>query len=370
MTSAETTTKLTRNQPPFFPVPGPPAGFSFDRAHSQILIFFQALALVGAVGLIDYVTGYEVTIFPFYSIPILLALWYGNRQSAIAISIFSALAWLGADVASGHQYSSEWLRIWDTVVRWMFFGLVIFAGMAIRQQRDAHRARVDLLERMHRLEKDITDISERERQRIGRDLHDGVCQQLVAVAYTAGLLKKELQSAAPLHARTAGEIASRLHSAMVETRDLARGLSPVDPHAHGLESALDELASTAARLTDLACTFHCPDPVQITDNAVSVHLFRIAQEALNNATKHSHAREITISLKGGDDSLALRISDDGCGLKPSQAGQGGIGLKIMAYRARSIGGALRITPNSPTGTVVSCTINRDAPGAFRALSYE
>src|SRR5579863_8455744 len=94
--------------------------FSFYRRQSQVSIFLQALALVGAVGIVDYSTGYEVTIFPFYSIPILLALWCGNKRSAIAISIFSALAWLSADVGSGHVYSREWLLLWDTAVRWMF----------------------------------------------------------------------------------------------------------------------------------------------------------------------------------------------------------------------------------------------------------
>ena len=82
-------------------------------------IFLQALALVGAIGFVDYITGYEVTVFPFYSIPILLALWFGNQRSAVAISIFSVVAWWGADKASGHLYSQEWLHIWDTIGRCM-----------------------------------------------------------------------------------------------------------------------------------------------------------------------------------------------------------------------------------------------------------
>jgi signal transduction histidine kinase len=336
---------------------------SFYRRQSQVSIFLQALALVGAVGIIDYVTGYEVTIYPFYSIPILLALWCGNKRSAVAISIFSVLAWLGADVASGHIYSREWLRGWDTIVRWMFFGLVIFAGMAIRQQRAAHRAHVELLEHTHRLEKDITEISEQERQRIGRDLHDGVCQQLAAIAFTAGLLKKELEGDAPVHAGTAKDIADRLQDATIETRDLARGLSPVDRDARGLESALNDLASTTSRLMGISCVFNCPEPVQIKDNGVSVHLFRIAQEALSNATKHGGARTVTISLEGGEEKLSLRVSDDGSGFRPRENGHRGIGLKIMAYRARTIGGILRIGANSPKGTVVTCDIDPHASAA-------
>ena len=301
--------------------------------------------------------GYEVTIFPFYSIPILLALWFGNQRSAIAISIFSTRAWLGADIASGHRYSREWFQLWDTLVRWMFFGLVIFAGAAVRYQRDAIRARVALLERLHRLEQEIIHISEQERQRIGRDLHDGVCQYLVAIGFTTGLLKSKLEKVSPTHAQIAGDVSDLLHDAMVRTRDLSRGLSPIDPDERGLEAALGDLAATTSRLMEISCTFHCPEPVSIPDNTVSVHLFRITQEALNNATQHGHARSIRIALQEAQGKLTLTVSDDGAGFVPPPVEQRGIGLHIMAYRARSVGGILRIEQNSPKGTIVSCTID-------------
>src|SRR5207302_9561128 len=112
-------------------------------------LLFEAVALVAVIGFVDYVTGYEVAFFPFYSIPILMTVWFGSRKSAILISILSALVWWWADTASGHAYSQEWLRIWDTIVRLMFFCLVMYAGSAVRQQRDANRARIELLERSH-----------------------------------------------------------------------------------------------------------------------------------------------------------------------------------------------------------------------------
>jgi signal transduction histidine kinase len=333
---------------------------SFFERQPQALILLEALALIGVIGVLDYITGYEVSIFPFYSIPILMAVWSGDKQSAIVISVISAVVWLAVDIASGHHYSREWLRLWDMAVRLMFFGLVMFAATAVRQQRDAHRTRADLLERMHRLEQEITEISECERQRIGRDLHDGVCQQLAAIAFTAGLLKKELEGEARRHAGTAGEIADRLHNTMIETRNLARGLSPVDRDSRGLEAALNDLASTTSRLMAISCTFQCPEPVQIKDNGVSVHLFRIAQEALNNATKHGGANSVVIALEGGEENLALRVSDDGSGFQQKENGQNGIGLRIMAYRARTVGGVLRIGANAPHGTVVSCMIDKRA----------
>ncbi|MDR3404884.1 MAG: sensor histidine kinase [Chthoniobacter sp.] len=345
---------------------------AFFKRQSKGWIFIQALALVALIGFVDYITGYEVTIFPFYSIPVLLAIFFGNQRLATIICVCSALAWWGADTASGHKYSREWLQIWDAIVRLMLFCLVMFAGTSVRQQRDASRARVALLERMHRLEHEIIHISERERQRIGRDLHDGVCQYLAAIGFTAGLLKKELQTASPAHATIAADVADLLNDAIVRTRDLSRGLSPVDPDERGLELALADLAATNTRLTGISCTFQCPEAVPIEDNEVSVHLFRIAQEALNNAAKHGYARSIAIRLKESEGKIALTISDDGEGFHPPPVEQRGIGLNIMTYRARTVGGDLTIQANSPKGTIVSCTIDKSASSELppELISYE
>jgi signal transduction histidine kinase len=322
--------------------------------------FILALALAVTVGLIDYLTGDEITIDPFYSIPILLIVWFGNRNLGIVISICCALAWWWADAAAGHRYSSEWIRIWDVIVRLMFFGLVMFAGSILKQQRDSIRARVELLERSQQLEREIIDISEREQQRIGRDLHDGVCQYLAAIGFTAAMLNRDLERESSSRAETAGEIANLIQDAAKRTRDLARGLSPVDRDEGGLESALDELAASTSKLAGISCSFICVGPVQIRDNARAVHLFRIAQEALSNATKHGQAKAVVIALEASDGVLSLRVSDDGIGFDPTYSERKGMGLNIMRYRARVLGGTLEIQSNSPAGTVATCTIARVA----------
>jgi signal transduction histidine kinase len=322
--------------------------------------FILALALAVTVGLIDYLTGDEITIDPFYSIPILLIVWFGNRNLGIVISICCALAWWWADAAAGHRYSSEWIRIWDVIVRLMFFGLVMFAGSILKQQRDSIRARVELLERSQQLEREIIDISEREQQRIGRDLHDGVCQYLAAIGFTAAMLNRDLERESSSRAETAGEIANLIQDAAKRTRDLARGLSPVDRDEGGLESALDELAASTSKLAGMSCSFICVGPVQIRDNARAVHLFRIAQEALSNATKHGQAKAVVIALEASDGVLSLRVSDDGIGFDPTYSERKGMGLNIMRYRARVLGGTLEIQSNSPAGTVATCTIARVA----------
>jgi two-component system sensor kinase FixL len=173
-------------------------------------------------------------------------------------------------------------------------------------------------------------------------------------------LKSELERESSAGAKTAGDIEDFLQDALTKTRNLSRGLSPVDRDQMGLESALNNLASTTSRLVAISCIFRCPKPVQISDNDVSVHLFRIAQEALNNATKHGHARSVVIALEERGENLTLSVSDDGTGFDPQRTEEEGIGLSIMAYRARTIGGTLQIDSNSSTGTIVSCTINNNA----------
>jgi signal transduction histidine kinase len=226
------------------------------RRQSRVWLFIQALALTITIGLIDYLTGDEVTVDPFYSIPILLMAWFGNKNLAIVISVFCALAWWWANSAAGHAYSSEWFRIWDAIVRLMFFCLVMFAGAIFKQQRDSIRNRVELLERSQQLEREIINISEREQQRIGRDLHDGVCQYLAAIGFTAAMLNRDLERDSSIRAEKAGEIANLLQDAAKRTRDLARGLSPVDRDEGGLESALDELASSTLKLVGISLLLH------------------------------------------------------------------------------------------------------------------
>jgi signal transduction histidine kinase len=172
------------------------------------------------------------------------------------------------------------------------------------------------------------------------------------------MLKRDLEQDAHDRAKVAGEIAELLHDACGQTRDLARGLSPVDRDEGGLESALDELASRASRLAGISCSFLCPEPVQILDNASAMHLFRIAQESLNNATKHGHAKAVVIALESTNDIISLRVSDDGIGFDPIRSAGRGMGLNIMHYRARMIGGILEVQPSSPSGTIVTCTIER------------
>ena len=330
------------------------------------LLYAEALAQLAACGFLDYITGYELAVYPIYAVPILFMVWFGGRTPSAVISVVGTLVWWWADVAAGHVYSNTWLQAWDVVVRLIFFLVVAFAGWVSKENRDTMDARVRLLERSQRLESEIISVSERERQRIGRDLHDGVCQYLAAIGLTADLLRQNLALENHPRAGSAGEIATLLQDAVDRAREVARGLSPVDRDEGGLESALEELANSTTRLTGTACDFICPEPLPVRDNIRAVHLFRIAQEAVGNATRHARARRIIIALEASDGDLSLRVSDDGVGFDPAAvtARAGGMGLNTMRYRTRALGGALEIYPNTPKGTVVACTTSHGAaPGA-------
>ena len=335
---------------------------TFLLRQSRLQLFAVVLALGLVVGTVDYLTGYDVTIYPFYSIPILVMVWFGDMKLATVISILCTVSWWWADKASGHYYQTEWLRLWEAIMRFAFFSLVMFAGWTFKKQRDNIRARLELLERAQQLEQEIITISEREQERIGRDLHDEVCQYLAAIGFSAAMLKQQLESQSHALAKNAGDIASLLQDAAMRTRDLARGLSPVDRDEGGLESALEELASTTSKLAGISCTVICPETVAITDNLQKIHLFRIAQEALSNALKHGRARSVVIALEVSDGTFSLRVSDDGVGFNPIPGEGKGMGLKIMRYRARMISGKLEMQPNSPFGTVVVCTIEKGSLG--------
>jgi signal transduction histidine kinase len=330
----------------------------FLLRQSRFQLFAEVLVLCIVVGAIDYLTGYDITIYPFYSIPILVMIWFGDMKFATMISVLCTVLWWWADKASGHYYPSEWLRLWEAIMRFAYFALVMFAGWAFKKQRDNIRARLELLERAQQLEQEIITISEREQERIGRDLHDDICQYLAAIGFSASMLKQQLESQSHALAKNAGDIASLLQDAAMRTRDLARGLSPVDRDEGGLNSALEELASTSSKLAGISCTVICPENVPVTDNIQAIHLFRIAQEALSNAVKHGRAKSVVIALEVSDGACSLRVSDDGVGFNPLPGERKGMGLKIMRYRARMISGKFEIQPNSPSGTVVVCTIEK------------
>ena len=152
----------------------------------------------------------------------------------------------------------------------------------------------------------------------------------------------------------AAKIVRLVNEAIEKTRELSRGLLPVLSESRGLMSALQQWAGEVQDLFGISCTFLCMEPVLIHDDTVATHLYHITQEAVNNAIKHGKARHIVIALGASGGRGALTISDDGSGIQKVSAGNKGMGLHIMNYRAKMIGGILEVKPGKPHGTVVTC----------------
>ena len=222
---------------------------------------------------------------------------------------------------------------------------VAFSAMsASLREREAEKVR---------LEREVLEISERERRRIGHDLHDGLGQRLTAASMTTNALVAAMQTEAPALAQRAEEIGHQLRGAIAEARALSHGLAPVALSDDGLMSALASLTDSAAR-SGARCVFDCPVPVRVPDAEVAGQLYRIAQEAVNNALKHAAASEIRIGLERRGSFGVLEVDDDGEGLPDPAPASGGIGLRVMRYRAQLIGGELEISSPPAGGTRIAC----------------
>ena len=213
------------------------------------------------------------------------------------------------------------------------------------------------MDERQRLEREVLEIGEREKSRVGQDLHDGLCQTLTGIALIAKVLQRNLkeEKLEPDAASAKVEmIANLLKEAIKEARGLAMGMYPVNIEEYGLAPALEKLAMDTTQNFRIACRFKCTEPVSLVDNHAAAHVYRITQEAVSNAVRHGNARLVVIKLSAAGDRIVLKIEDNGSGLiedlRPT-----GIGLRTMNYRARAIGGTLEIHQRRLGGITVTCT---------------
>ncbi|MEM8484586.1 MAG: response regulator [Bacteroidota bacterium] len=205
-----------------------------------------------------------------------------------------------------------------------------------------------------RLERELVEISEREQQRIGRDLHDGLGQKLTGLAFMAKSLERRLKNQDRDAAEQAMTIAQLVNDAKSDARNLSKGLVTVDLKGNGIILAIEELAARVEQFADVECSVVSKLTIPILDETVAMHIYRICQEALNNAVKHSEASEVKVVLRQEDDQLIVSIEDNGKGLQNIK--NKGMGLRIMAFRAQMINAALNISKRPQGGTLVSCSL--------------
>jgi len=212
----------------------------------------------------------------------------------------------------------------------------------------------DITERVA-LEREVVSAGEHERRRIGRDLHDGLGQELTAVSLSLRSLCQKLEDEHSTQAESVQSLAVTIQNMIGEVRHLARQLSPVFSTELGLCAALRALASEISQNSDVNCNVHCLFDDDIHDVEIATHLYRIAQESINNALTHGAAQNIDLHYGRDGNSLFLEVCDDGTGFPAKDSRVDGMGLRSMQYRARMLHGRLEIERRTQGGTRVLCS---------------
>jgi len=328
----------------------------FMRQQPWFLVMLLPACLVVLMGWVDYTTEWELSLFVFYAVPIILAVWLMGDMGGIAIALLCSAVWWFAN-QNFHPYETQFGYAWAMLSRLIFYGVVVFSVASVRKKQEADATRIQMLEEHRQLEHDIVTVSEHEQQRIGQDLHDGLSQQLAAIGCAARMLADDLSIQGSAAAQDALLIEASVQQAVLEARSLARGIFPVHVDQSGLSSALKELALNTSRLTSVEIQVRESVEVSLEDPEVFMHLYRIAQEAVANAVKHSAAMHIILDLRMRHDELTLMIEDDGSGIQMNAATHTeGMGLRTMRYRAQMLRANLVVCPRPAGGTQVICRL--------------
>ncbi len=323
------------------------------------------LGLLALIGAGDYLMGLWLSVQLFYLIPIVLAaLWLGRRDTYL-VAVLCGLVRVLTDVAGGILEHFEPANVfWNRVGELVVFCAVAWALDAwVSLQRELEervQQRTAALEQASaardELQKQLFEISRRERGEIGHDLHDGLGQHLTATTMAANLLANRLATAGNPAADDAHRVVGLLQEGIAQTRQLARGLllSAVEPA--DLVPELDELADSIRAQHGIACDFTLHGLLPELNATTTSHLFYIAQEAARNAARHGHPTQVAIELTCGEEALLLMVTDDGTGLRETDGSGPGMGLRIMQHRSELIGAGFAIGPGPDGGTCVRCRV--------------
>jgi signal transduction histidine kinase len=318
-------------------------------------------AITAVLGYVDYITDYEQTFLLFYLVPIGLGTWFGAYWIGIVFSMFSIVAWTVSDVAAGVPT----VGIWNIVM--VFGSYAVFTTLLSKlctllneldqRVRDRTAALKREMAERERLDKEINEVADRERRRLGQNLHDSLGQHLTGTALAAQVLRERLADRSATEVAEADKVVRYIEDGIDLTRNLARGFFSPELEADGLNVALQGLAENINERFHVPCTFNGDDAINVGDSTTAAQLYHIAQEACMNAVKHSGASKIDIDLARDGQMLTLAVSDNGWGFPNRIPEPPGLGLRLMAHGASLIGGKLSVTGSRDGGTLVTCKLN-------------
>lgn len=329
-------------------------GFSYSVAAATVgTVLIMRLSLNVAVA--------GSSAFLLFMGAVMIAAWVGGTGPALFATILSALAgnyfFMAPRWSFGLGTSSEEVEfllflIEGTVVTLLAGQLHQARDQAVRGQREARE-----------LERRILEISDAEQRRIGHDLHDGLGQHLTGISLITKRLEQRLVNSNSPEAAEATKLSDLARTAVSWTHYLSHALSPRTLDTEGLPEALTELAVRSENIFSVQCSVAIDGSITGIDAAATMQIYRIVQEAITNSVKHGQAKNIRIELARQRAGIVVHVHDNGTGIKPNQAQSRGMGLRIMQYRARMLGGTVKIMSGA---AAIGTTVILEIPDATHA----
>jgi signal transduction histidine kinase len=225
-----------------------------------------------------------------------------------------------------------------------------------------------MFEERQRLENELLEIAEKERRRIGFDLHDDLGQKLTGAGFMAKGLQRRLAEESHPCAEEAGKVHALIEEITQHTHNLARQFSALDAQGTDLATVLKGLAGHVNKMFEITCGLNICGELPAMPRHTITQLYKICQEAISNSIKHGKAKTVVVSVACAGDELSLCIRNDGLPFAPGEASRNRMGLRIMNYRANTIGATFEIKPQPKGGTCVTCVLplpNNGTPKAAR-----
>jgi signal transduction histidine kinase len=318
---------------------------------------------IALIGYADFREGDENTMLLLYMVPIALATWYGGIALGIVMVLLSVTTDFISDRVAGVKTAESWNTATSLVYYMVFVVLLSRWHNLLNHMQARVEERTADLEReivvRKKLEREVANATEYERRRLGRQLHDNLCQHLTGTALKAQTIVKQLEQNDVGAAENARGVVDLLNRGIEIARDIARGLFSSELEGEGLITALGGLADTTSREHQIGCTFRYDG--EVTPPAdTATHLYWIAREAVTNALRHADADHIEIRLRRAVTGIELSVEDDGVGINGSSGEQGGVGLHVMRHRAQLAGGSLETVDRIAHGTIIRCAIPLDS----------
>jgi signal transduction histidine kinase len=338
-------------------------------------LLLSGLAAIFLVGVVDHLTGPEISILGLYLPPIAWIAWSGGSRKGLLAGIQATLVWFCAQQSYNIHHPSPALFYINGLLHLIIFvGAGLLSAIIGQDKESLEKAVSDktaLLEKeiaeRTRIQQEVADICAHQQRQIAYDLHDGLGQHLSGLAFKAKLLEQKLRTENPAEADEAAGITMAINDALRQTRLLSRSLESTYGGARGLKEALHKLGEEL-KSCQVSAVVRITSSLDSVNAVADTQLFRIAQEAVRNAREHGEARKIEINLESDQDSVVLSVRDDGTGFEEHPTGDG-MGLRTMRYRAQCIGASLSIESRPGAGTAVSCRVPKGADLLQSSLEF-